>query len=103
MATYNEFRPQTEFDSTLIPSFASAAPRYFAFVIILRIWLRQLNPPKGQSRFTTRNASDSPQVGLRWDHRSWAHFKQAFLRVALATWDGAFLLSPPDSYDGFIW
>ena len=103
MAGYKEFRPQSEFDSRIIPSFASADPRYFGFVILLRIWLRQLDPPKGQGRFTTRNASNSPRVALRWDHASWAHFKQEFLRVVLATWDGAFLLTPPTSYDGFIW
>src|SRR5262245_52575433 len=56
MASYKEVRPQSEFDSRIIPSFASADARYFGFVILLRIWLTQLNPPKGQNRFTTRNA-----------------------------------------------
>jgi hypothetical protein len=103
VAGYKEFKADGDFDSRIIPSFASADPRYFGFVILLRIWLKQLNPPKGQNRFTTRNASGSPQVGVRWDHASWAHFKLELLRVALATWDQAFLLIPPDSYDGFIW
>lgn len=103
MPTYKEFRPQSEFDSRIIPSFASADPRYFGFVIILRIWLKQIDPPKGQNRFTTHNAHGSPHIALRWTHGSWEHFKQQFLRVVLATWDGAFLLSPPASYDGLIW
>jgi hypothetical protein len=103
MASYKEFRPDSEFDSRIIPSFASADPRYFGFVILLRIWLKQVNPPKGQQRFTTVNASNSPRVALRWDHGSWAHFKEKFVRVVLGTWDQAFLLSPPASYNGFIW
>jgi hypothetical protein len=103
MASYKEFRAHSEFDSRIIPSFASADPRYFGFVILLRIWLKQVNPPKGQNRFTTYNASNSPRVALRWDHGSWAHFKEKFLRVALGTWDQAFLLTPPASYNGFIW
>jgi hypothetical protein len=103
MATYKEFRPQSEFDSRIIPSFASADPRYFGFVIILRIWLKQINPPKGRNRFKTYNSHNSPQIALRWTPGSWEHFKQRFLRVVPATWDSAFLLSPPDSYNGLIW
>src|SRR5262249_39039468 len=100
---YKEFVQQSDFDSRIIPSFASADPRYFGFVIILRVGLKQLNPPKGRNRFTTRDASNVPRVGICWDHVSWAHFKQDFVRVVLATWDGAFLLTPPDSYNEFIW
>jgi hypothetical protein len=103
MAGYKEFVPQSEFDSRLIAPFAAADPRYFGFVIILRLALKQLNPPRGANRFSTRDASNMPRVGLRWDHSSWAHFKQDFLRVVMATWDGAFLLAPPDSYNEFIW
>jgi len=100
---YKEFVPQSDFDSRIIPSFASADPRYFGLVIILRVALKQLNPPKGRNRFTTRDANNVPRVGMRWDHASWADFKQDFVRVVLATWDGAFLLTPPDSYNEFIW
>src|SRR5262245_2819903 len=103
MDSYKEFKPDPEFDSRIIPSFASADPRYFGFVILLRIWLRQINPPKGQDRFTARNARNSHKVALRWTHATWVHFKEEFIRVVLATWDQAFLLSPPDGYNGFIW
>lgn len=103
MAGYKEFKPDNDFDSRIIPSFASVDPRYFGFVIILRIALLQLNPPKGQSRFSTRNENQQLGIGVRWNEASWVHFKQEFLRVVLATWDGAFLLSPPDSYNGFVW
>ena len=103
MPIYKEFKRRNDFDSRIIPPFASDDPRYFGFVILLRVALNQINPPKGRDRFEVPDSMDIPRACFRWNDASWAHFKQEFLRVALATWDGAFLLRQPSSYAGLVW
>jgi hypothetical protein len=75
----------------------------FELVLILRIALVQLNPPRGKDRFIVHDSTTMKRTARRWNEAAWRQFKEEFVRTVLATWNHAFLLLVPARYNGFVW
>ena len=89
------------FDSRIDPPDASSP--HFTLTLVLRLFFRLANPP-GKSRFARVKDFDGNSVlTRRWDRAAWIRFWTEFRYQVYSAWTLAFLLTPPDDYDAFVW
>lgn len=101
MASWLPFKKDNgSFDSRIDPPSDSAN---FSLTLILRIFLRPVNPPKGSRQSRIPDADGILVPINRWTHAAWIKFRTEFRYQAYSTWDLAYLLTPPAKYDGFVW
>ncbi len=103
MALYVEdVRRTWEFDSSIDPPYFSEDRIHYDFTIILRIYLKQLNPPPGKNTFRAPDFDGMMWPALRWTRAAWLDFTSRYLKLVLKVWDKAFVLIPPAGYHGFV-
>lgn len=96
-------RDRMEFDSWIdSPDFTEHQVN-FDFTIILRVHMEQVQPPKGKQSFMAPDYSGKLWPALAWNPAAWLRFRSEYTKLVLKVWDRAFVLIPPDSYDGFVW
>lgn len=103
MSSYKEIVKSTDFDSYIYSPALSSDRRSYELMLILRIFLRPLNPPSGKNFYYASDWNDTPWPALRWNHAAWQHFQQEYVRQVYATWDTAFVLTPPADYSEFTY
>jgi len=103
MSSYKEIVKSIDFDSTIYSPALSSDRKSFELMLNLRVFLRPLNPPKGQNVYQARDWNDTPWPALRWNNAAWQHFQQEYIRQVYATWDTAFVLIPPANYSEFVY
>jgi hypothetical protein len=92
-----------DYDSTIDAPYFAEDRSNFELTIILRIYMEQLNPPKGKRTFRAPDHNGNLWPALRWTNADWIRFKALYIQQVLKVWDKAFLLIPPASFDGFVW
>ena len=104
MAKYIEdVRRSYEFDSSIDPPYLSEDRMNFEFSVKLKIFLKQVNPPKGVQRFMAEAVDGGRWPAVRWNGAAWVHFRKEYSKVVAEVWDKAFILIPPAKCDGFVW
>jgi hypothetical protein len=99
---YKEDVKSIDFDSSIFTPYLSADPSNFELTLLLRIFLKQVNPAAGKSTFQAEDYNGNLWPALRWNSASWLHFKKEYVQQVYATWHDAFTLIPPLSCDVFV-
>jgi hypothetical protein len=100
---YLEDYPASDFDSKIVPPYVAEDRVRFEFTLILRLYLKQINPPRGKRGFKASDNDGTQWPALAWNGAAWRHFKDRFAELVPKVWDKAFVLIPPAKYDGFVW
>ena len=102
MSDYTERYYSNDFDSRIDYQDLTLGIHDYTLTLILRIFLRQLNPPPGQTQFTANDASGDSAPAVAWQAAEWDNFKDQFKRQTYRAWNNAFTLTPPASFKGFV-
>jgi hypothetical protein len=104
MAKYIEdIRKSYDFDSSIDPPYFAEDRMNFELTIKLRIFMKQMNPPKGVQTFMAQAVDGGRWPAARWNGAAWVHFRKQYVKAVEEVWDKAFILIPPAKYDGFVW
>lgn len=101
MPRYTERYYGNDFDSRIDYQDLTMGIHDYVLTLILRVWLRQVNPPVGQKEFQAIDTDGNTAPAVQWSGAEWEDFKREFKRQAYATWNNALVLIPPPRYDGF--
>lgn len=88
------------FDSRIDPPGKSP---HFELTLTLRLRFVPANPPGGKASALVADFDGNRVPVLRWNRAEWIGFRTEFRIQVHTTWDHAFLLTPPGSFDGFVW
>jgi hypothetical protein len=102
MPNYTEKYYGNDFDSRIDYQDLTLGIHDYVLSLILRVWLRQSNPPPGQQMFQAVDAEGNMAPAVQWPLAEWEAFRREFKRQAYATWNNAFVLTPPPEFDGFV-
>jgi hypothetical protein len=102
MARYTERYFGNDFDSRIDYQDLTLGIHDYVLTLLLRVFLRQVNPPAGQKEFQAIDTDYNKAPAVQWGSAEWEAFKKEFKRQAYAEWNNAFVLTPPPRYDGFI-
>jgi len=89
------------FDSVIYQDLTMGTHEYI-LALLLRVWLRQENPPPGRDKFYAMDTDKNTATAVQWGADEWEQFKKEFKRQAYAAWNDAFVLIPPAKFDGFV-
>jgi hypothetical protein len=101
MPNYTERFFSNDFDSRIDYRDLTLGIQDYVLTLILRVRLSQTNPPPGKIEFQAMDAEGNVAPAIRWPTAEWEDFQREFKRQAYATWNRAFTLIPPASYNGF--
>lgn len=102
MANYTFRYYGNDFDSRIDYQDLTMRIHDYVLTLILRVWLRQQNPPPGKDQFQAIDSDGNTAAAVKWGDAEWEQFKKEFKRQAYAAWNNAFVLIPPAGFDGFV-
>jgi hypothetical protein len=90
-----------DFDSRIYYQDLTMGIHDYVLTLILRVFLRQANPPVGQTQFQAIDTDGNIAPGIQWPLAEWEAFRREFKRQAYMVFNNALMLIPPKDYDGF--
>lgn len=95
-----EKKDSGSFDSRIAPP---AEVPHFSLTLTLRLRFVPANPPGGRATGRIADFDGNLVPVRRWTRAEWIRFRTEYRIQVHSTWDRAFVLTPPASYDGFVW